>query len=543
MLYTMKNCMMEWSYNSGRKYKDPFNEIELSAVITDPDGKQNEVPAFWAGDDTWRIRYASSKMGYHHFRTTCSDMSNTDLHGREGDILIAEYEGNNTLLKHGRLCVSESRKYLEHRDGIPFFWLGDTWWMGLASRLRWPEDFQLLAADRVEKGFSVIQIVAGLYPDMAPFDKRGANEAGFPWEKGYTHINPYYFDIADLKISWLVKSGLVPCIVGSWGYFINFAGKDALKKHWRYLIARYGAYPVVWCLAGEALMPFYGSVEREDYEAWARAEWTEITEYVRSIDPFRNPVTIHPTDFGHKMVDDPLLLDIDMLQTGHNGWESLAQTADMMEATFASAPHMPVIDSEVCYEGIGGGCGPDIQRFLFWENVLSGAAGHTYGANGIWQVNTMEKPYGISPHGMTWGNTPWEEAYRLPGSKQIGFGKRLLERYQWWRFEPHPEWSEPHAGRNMRIAPYAAGIPGEVRMIYIPVIGFHGQRPIIRELEKGIIYRAFFFDPVTGDEYGIGEVTADENGNWQSPSMSKLMPGVVLVYQDLLLVLENKSVS
>ena len=28
----------------------------------------------------------------------------------------------------------------------------------------------------------------------------------------------------------------------------------ALKKHWRYLIARYGAYPVIWCAAGEALI-------------------------------------------------------------------------------------------------------------------------------------------------------------------------------------------------------------------------------------------------------------------------------------------------
>ena len=36
---------------------------------------------------------------------------------------------------------------------------GDTWWMGLTQRLRWPEDFQSLAADRVRKGFSVVQIV------------------------------------------------------------------------------------------------------------------------------------------------------------------------------------------------------------------------------------------------------------------------------------------------------------------------------------------------------------------------------------------------
>jgi hypothetical protein len=38
--------------------------------------------------------------------------------------------------------------------------------MGLTKRMPWPEGYQQLAADRIAKGFSVVQIVAGLYPDM-----------------------------------------------------------------------------------------------------------------------------------------------------------------------------------------------------------------------------------------------------------------------------------------------------------------------------------------------------------------------------------------
>ena len=30
-----------------------------------------------------------------------------------------------------------------------------------------------------------------------------------------------------------------------------------MKKHWRYLAARYGALPVVWCAAGEVNLPYY----------------------------------------------------------------------------------------------------------------------------------------------------------------------------------------------------------------------------------------------------------------------------------------------
>lgn len=146
---------------------------------------------------------------------------------------------------------------MRHRDGTPFFWLADTWWMGLTTRLAYPEDFETLAEDRRRKGFTVVQIVAGLYPDMLPFDERGKNEGGFPWDEQFTQINPLYFDMADRKIISLIEHGITPCIVGSWGFYMKFAGKEALKRHWQYLIARWAAYPVVWCVAGEANMAFY----------------------------------------------------------------------------------------------------------------------------------------------------------------------------------------------------------------------------------------------------------------------------------------------
>ncbi len=71
---------------------------------------------------------------------------------------------------------------------------------GSVHRLHFPDEFKTLAADRVQKGFNVIQIVAGLYPDMPAFDQRGANEAGFPWTKDYRSIRPEYFDAADRRI-------------------------------------------------------------------------------------------------------------------------------------------------------------------------------------------------------------------------------------------------------------------------------------------------------------------------------------------------------
>ena len=112
----------------------------------------------------------------------------------------------------------------------------------------------------------MVQIVAGLYPDMPAFDPRGANEAGFPWEKDYARIRPEYFDQADRRLQYLADEGFVPCIVGAWGYHLPWLGTERMKKHWRYLVARYGALPVVWCAAGEGTMPFYRS-QRPNEEA------------------------------------------------------------------------------------------------------------------------------------------------------------------------------------------------------------------------------------------------------------------------------------
>jgi hypothetical protein len=78
---------------------------------------------------------------------------------------------------------------------------------------------------------------------------------------------------------------------------------------------------------------------------------------------------------------------------------------------------------------------------MFWICLMNGAAGHTYGANGIWQCNRPGQPHGKSPHGGSYGILPWNEAMHLPGSQQVGFGKKLLQQFAWQDFQPHPEWA------------------------------------------------------------------------------------------------------
>jgi hypothetical protein len=500
-------------------YSDPFNQVTLDVSFTEPGGAQLRVPAFWAGSNLWKARYSSPVLGTHHFRTKCSESQDRGLHGIAGTVEIRRYEGTNSLLMHGPLRVASNGRYLEHLDHTPFFWLGDTWWMGLCQRLHWPDEFQLLTADRKEKGFNVIQIVAGLYPDMPPFDPRGANEAGFPWETNYTSIRPEYFDAADQRLDYLVEQGFTPCIVGAWGYFMPWMGIEKMKAHWRYLIARYGAWPVVWCAAGEANLPWYLAPGFPYDDRKQVHDWTEVMKFIRAADQFHRPLTVHPTAIhrytARHATEDATLLDFDLLQTPHGEKGAAQVTLRAIKESYAALPRMPVIDGEASYEMLNDSLPTEWTRRMFWICMMNGASGHTYGANGIWQCNRPGEPHGKSPHGGSYGKIPWNEAMRLPGSKQLGLAKALFMKYQWQQFEPHSEWvrlSQSGEPNEISSQPQATGIPDTVRIIFVP------ESKAIQVIDLGKNrWSASYFDPVTGEVKSIGPVSTNDAGIWACP--------------------------
>jgi len=90
--------------------------------------------------------------------------------------------------------------------------------------------------------------------------------------------------------------------------------------------------------------------------------------------------------------------------------------------------------------------------------------------------------------------TTWKEGMNYPGATQLGIGKKLLEQYPWSRFEPHPEWTEANC--------IAAGIPGEVRFIYRPRRNIYNwEGTVVKNLEPGVPYHVFYFDPATGRRF------------------------------------------
>ncbi len=508
------------------------SDTEPAAVFTGPQGQEWQVPAFITGSGTWRVRFAASDPGMYRYRLGDDSQS-------IGTIEIRPYTGKNPLYRHGRLRVAASGRTLEHSDGTPFLWLGDTWWTGLTMRLDWPAGFAALARDRAEKGFNVIQIVAGPQPeydaDIAPFHPQQANEAGWSWEHGWTKINPWFYDLADQKILHLVEAGLVPCIVGMWGYYLLAMGFEKVKQHWRNLVARYRAYPVVWCAAGEVTMSTYSHkrTDRAKEERRTLSErWTDVMRYIREIDPYRNILTVHPGGglSAREAILDESIVDLDMLQTGHGGYWSLQFTVKKEQEAVARKPRKPVVNAEVCYENIMGGSQQEVQRFLFWTSLTSGTAGHTYGAQGIWDMNSRDRPFeSTNP---IWGDGFWQDAMHLPGSRQVGVGKALLERYPWWLFEPR---QEREVEKAKRISAFATGIPKTVWVFYLAArcmeSKFFGVQGLRIPIEPGARYRAVFLDPRTGAQIDFGRLYPKVDGMWAVPE-KPTMSDWVLVLQD-----------
>lgn len=501
---------------------------DVSALFTGPDSQTWQVPAFLTGKGRWCVRFAAPAPGRYRWQSDT---------GNEGTLEAAPYTGTNPLLAHGRLRIGADRHGLEHNDGTPFLWLGDTWWMGLTPRLDWPEGFRRLTADRADKGFSVIQIVAGPLPDFcastAAFHPQQANEGGLPWQEGWTDINPAYYDMADRRILHLVNAGLSPCIVAMWGYYLPFMGLDNVRRHWRNLVARYSALPVTWCLAGEAAMPTYAMhsdpVKMAAHKQMQIEGWTEAGRYLRSIDPYANPVTIHPAWDCAPQVTDPEVLDFLMLQTGHGGYQVQERSLQVISEALLRKPRMPVLDAEPVYEGIMAGGWQEVQRFQFWTRMTMGMCGHTYGAQGMWAMSSRNEPFAGTT--VDWGRGYWQDVMHYAGAYQSGMGRKILLRFPFHELQPL---EEPRLPSNRPYA-FAAGIPGRLYLYYFPAECFPGLLQGMRSqpltLTPGAAFSARYIDPCTGTEKDLGTLRAGADGS--------LVPPAPPSREDWVLVLES----
>ena len=260
----------------------------------------------------------------------------------------------------------------------------------------------------------------------------------------------------------MVEAGLVPCIVGSWGYFLPAMGQE--KPHWRNLVARYG--PARGLVpAGEYHLPTYstrarrlpaargdagGSLDRNGPRICARS--TPTTTCSPSTRPAPIP-SMRPECRWRR--------DVNMLQTGHGSYASLQPSVAMLAECWPR-PADARLDRRGATRGSWARSRQEVQRFLFWASITLGACGPPTAPGNLGMNSPTERHDGYTG---SWGDVYWQDAMHMPGSAQVGLGRKFLERYPWWRLEPRQEPALP-AGR---LSAYATGIPGAVAIYYRPV--------------------------------------------------------------------------
>jgi len=486
----------------------PF-EIELavyseSSVVVEhiqTKKKQNVIP-FIKGNGNAYFRYSSRVAGKYRYSYA----------GEKGAFTIRNYRGSNVLYRHGAVAIADKEHHLSYADGTHFFWLADTWWYGATNRARLGKEFNQLLSKRKRQHFSVVQLVVGIPPETDERSKESENAGGKPFLKDWT-INLSYFDEVDKKIGYLVENGIVPCIVGGWGNHIDLMGIEPVRRLWQEIIARYGAYPVVFCLTGEVdnfLMPQQWThrnrilryaqhvvtrlLPKRAYKKLLErriAQWQSIGEYIKRHDPFHRPLTVHVGGettaydiFGYQNN----LFSMNTIQSGH-GKDSVPFMVRSLRESHKK--NIPFLNMEPWYEGILGNFNDYHQRIAFWISILCGAVGHSYGAHGIWQ---MAKPGdGFMKH---WGKSSWQESLEFKGAGQLGRAKQFLAQHEWWKLAPafdtiDPHWSEEHADY-----PIAGQIDNGSTFIYFP----DAALPIkftIQKLDGMYPYSALYINPAT----------------------------------------------
>ena len=193
--------------------------------------------------------------------------------------------------------------------------------------------------------------------------------------------------------------------------------------------------------------------------------------------------------------------------------------------------NMPTIMDEINYEGILRDNHAGVQRVSFWSSVLNGSKGFGYGANGIWQVNNDNEPFGKSPSGAAWGNIAYNKAIEFKGALDIAKSKEFLEEFEWYKLKS----VDIIDSKDDIKEPSVATIDNTIFIAYFynPIAPW--DKHYTFNLEPNTLYSYFYFSPNTYQKSKKEYFTTNSSGKWQMATPPSL--------DDWVLVIKSKNQS
>jgi hypothetical protein len=508
-----QNSVYEISFTADGEFANPYTDVVASATFENGAGEVITRPAFWDGGNTWKVRFSGPKAGDTWRWQTTAEPAVGGLHDQRGQVTISEYTGENALLQKGLLKMSPGKRNVVHADGSTFLVVADTPW---AIPFRATVDqVEVYAKKRQAQGFNSALLMT-LQPDMKAEGPEGRNiDQGFARafsdlpEGQLVQLRPEYFQYLDTIIETLLAHEIVPVYQPVFHGF-GWKGLDVLgnviepaqyERYTKYLLARYGAQPAFWLLAGDN-----GGRDPGVEEAGIMMEaW----------DSYRQPTGLHynpcddylaewavDNDLKHcehynKSFQDADWLDFQWAQTGH-GQEHQYHKVERM---YDNLPTKAAANGEPTYEGMNDGKnglgwwqGEDAWGQLF----AGGTMGVVYGAAGLWQWKVSADEEGWT----AWATQPmsWRDALDLEGARYVGYVNEGLKSLPLADMEKRPDLSP--SGHQV------LAVPGKAYLAYAPQGGAIGLTGLEGDLQGA------WFDPRTG----IFQEAIAVDGQYNAPS-------------------------
>lgn len=461
---------IELTLESPEALDSPTQDAWLHGRLISPSGRTLAVDGFWDGGKTWRLRFAPDEEGSWLGQIQLIDSGGALVTETETEFRCTAPSGKTRFQRHGPVVVDESKNFLRHVDGEPFFWLADTAWNG--PLLATDEAWQYYLNVRLRQKFSAVQWVATQW--------RAAPDGDIDGRLAFTgqeriEVDPLFFRRLDRRVQSLTAGGLLNVPVLLWaigggsnpsvnpGYGLP-ADQAALLA--RYMIARWSAYPSVWILAGDGR--YFG-----DYAA----KWRQIGRTLFS-GKGHAPVAMHcgGMQWPAEEFRNETWMDILGYQSGHgDGDETLAWLVQGPPATeWQREPRMFQINLEPAYENhlayqSGKAHTPlSVRRAVISSLLVAPTAGVTYGGHGVWGWDDGCGPPTDHPNSGT--PLPWRHALTMPAAEQMAHLADLFAGIAWQRLMPAPDLlkTQPGTADVSRFVLASRTPEGDLAVVYTP---------------------------------------------------------------------------
>lgn len=455
------------------------------------------LDGFWTGGNNWTVRFAPTLPGVWKWESISSDKG---LKGQRGEIISEKITDNDIIGNpnyRGQVKVISDGTHFEYADGTPILILGDTNWAINTARcgilnghfIDYLEDRRAKKLNTILiRYFGVWERNEGGYPYLGNAPKKHPSNVELQAEGPFDKINPEFWKWMDYRMQKLWEAGMIVAGHPTWFADINVTLQQA-KDISRYILARYGAYNLIYSLSGE----FNKAFVVKKYPVFQDVKnWNSLGYALETINnkAYKIPMSAHQgweTKKGKSSSSDyfhqETWLDHNWIQSGQ-GLRLLTYDPQRVLKDYKLKPRKPVLhmegwyeDAEKVYKGARPVSNPRASafdlRWQVWSALLNGASGACNGTLGIHKFYDPNDKFGETG----WDDRDpkyWKEALKLPGMGQLHYILNIFNSFQWWKLQPCREKllvnlkENPWPNEDDLAIPEAAEIPGERVIIYLP---------------------------------------------------------------------------